>query len=91
MTDGLSYPCLFGTMTPVTRFCPKCEAHQNTRVETWDEHYECDKTFIVISITSRICVACGEALGNDEMDQAIIDTVQSIATSVGQRKKGLTP
>ena len=58
-------------------FCPSCEEYRQTKVSERDETYTVRDRRITVSVKATLCAACGESIGSDEDDQAILDAVHA--------------
>jgi putative zinc finger/helix-turn-helix YgiT family protein len=58
-------------------FCPSCEEYCETKVSERDETYTVRDRRITVSVKATLCAACGESIGSDEDDQAILDAVHA--------------
>ena len=70
------------------RFCPRCEDYCDCHVIGRSELYRIDDTVVTISITGPVCYDCGEELGSDASDQAIMDAIRAACKSVKVRTNG---
>jgi len=56
-------------------FCPGCEDYRAVRTETRNETYTVRGEKITVPVEAQICCECGETIGSDDRDQAILDAV----------------
>ncbi|MGC9453736.1 MAG: type II TA system antitoxin MqsA family protein [Phycisphaerae bacterium] len=56
-------------------FCPNCEDYRLAKRVRRDETYKVRDQQITIPVERLICVNCGEPLGSDEHDQAVLNAV----------------
>lgn len=61
----------------MTRFCPTCEDYCATSTEEREETYTVRGRDITVPVKAEVCAECGESLGSDEQDQAILDAVHA--------------
>lgn len=61
----------------MTRFCPTCEDYRETKTVDREETYTVRGCEIAVPVKATVCAECGESLGSDEQDQAILDTVHA--------------
>jgi len=58
-------------------FCPGCEEYRQTKTVERNETYTVRDREITAGVTVELCSACGESIGSDEDDQAILDAVHA--------------
>lgn len=61
----------------MTQFCPTCEDYSETKTVEREETYTVRGTEITIPVKVEVCETCGESLGSDEDDQAILDALHA--------------
>ncbi|MDP6542557.1 MAG: hypothetical protein QGH60_01115 [Phycisphaerae bacterium] len=59
------------------KFCPGCEEYRQTKIVERDKTYTVRDREITVPVTVKLCSTCGESIGSDEDDQAILDTVHA--------------
>ncbi|MDP6542556.1 MAG: DUF4065 domain-containing protein [Phycisphaerae bacterium] len=59
------------------KFCPGCEEYYETKVAERRETYTVRDREITVPVAVELCSGCGESIGSDEADQAILDAVYS--------------
>lgn len=59
------------------KFCPKCEDYHSTKRVDRQETYAIHDQKIAVAVKVAICAECGESLGSDKDDQAILDAVHA--------------
>ena len=58
-------------------FCPNCEEYSETKIAERDETYTVRDRQITVSVKVELCTGCGESIGSDPGDQAILDAVHA--------------
>ena len=61
----------------MTMYCPTCEDWRETKAETREETYTVRGSEIRVPVAAHVCVVCGEAIGSDDEDQAVLDAVHA--------------
>jgi len=59
------------------QFCPNCEEYSETKIAERDDTYTVRDREITVPVTVELCANCGESIGSDEDDQAILDAVHA--------------
>jgi len=59
------------------KFCPGCEEYCETKISQRDETYTVPDRQITVPVTVELCANCGQSIGSDEDDQAILDAVHA--------------
>jgi len=59
------------------QFCPNCEEYCQTKVTKRNETYTVRDRQITVPVTVELCANCGQSIGSDEDDQAILDAVHA--------------
>lgn len=58
-------------------FCPNCEDYHPTKRVKRSETYKVRDQQITIPVETEVCVKCGESIGSDEQDKAVLDSVHA--------------
>ena len=61
----------------MSQFCPTCEDYSETKTVEREETYTVRGTEVTVPVKVGVCTTCGESLGSDEEDQAILDAVHA--------------
>jgi len=59
----------------VKRFCPACEQYKATKTVRKTETYNVRGCRITVPVTVQACVKCGERIGTDKEDEAVLSAV----------------
>jgi YgiT-type zinc finger domain-containing protein len=61
----------------MTKFCPSCEEDRQVKTITRDATYTVRDRKITVRVTTEVCSTCGQPVGSDEQDQAVLDAVHA--------------
>ncbi len=65
------------TRETIEDFCPNCEDYRTLIPVKRDESYTVRGEEITVTVDRMLCEECGESIGTDEQDQAVLDVIHS--------------
>lgn len=57
-------------------YCPNCETVGPVALKSTEQTYQVGGRSVTVPVTADHCLVCGEEVGSDESDQAILDAVR---------------